>query len=1033
MSFSPAARRPAPSPRPGKRRGRNPLVIAIGVVVALIVLLMILAQFWTEVLWFSQLGFARVLWTQWGARVVMFVIGFLIMGGMVFASFAIAYRNRPVYAPSTPEQATLDQYREAIEPLRKVVMIVVPALVGFFAGAAAAAQWKPVLLAFNAVSFGRNDPQFGLDLSFFVFRLPAIRFVVSFLMAAVIVSALAALATQYLYGAIRFGGGAGMRTTKAARIQLSVTAAILMVLIAANYWLDRFSILTSGGSKFDGASYTDIHAVIPAKTILALVAIFVAALFVVTAVRGNWRLPAIGVGLMLVSAIAIGGVYPSIVQRFQVAPNAQDKESTYIQRNIDATRYAYGIGDVEVRQYNAKTTTESGQLRADAETTASIRLLDPQIVSPSFRQLQQNKQYYNFTDTLAVDRYTIDGQSRDTVIAVRELDQSGLGSDQRNWVNDHTVYTHGFGVVAAYGNQIGTQGRPAFYEGDIPSEGLFTEAGGYQPRIYFSPNAPQYSIVGAPKGRAPWELDYPSDKVEGGQVNSTFPTNKVSVGPDVGTLWNKLLYSMKFGSEQILFSDRVTPESQIVYERNPRERVAKVAPYLTLDGRVYPAVVDGRVKWIVDGYTTTNNLPYSKAGTLEDATRDSVTNRSQTVQALAPQTVNYIRNSVKATVDAYDGSVTLYAWDDADPVLKAWTKIFPASVKPLSGMSGDLMSHMRYPEDLFKVQRTLLATYHVTDAREFFSGQDFWKTPLDPTVSTSALQPPYYLTLQMPSQEAPTFSLTSTFIPGGGSDRNILTGFLAVDAEAGNTPGKRSPDYGKLRLLELPRNATVPGPGQVQSKLDSTQSIASALTLLKQGDASIIRGNLLTLPVGGGLLYVQPLYVETKSGTKLPLLRKVMVSFGDAVGFADTLDQALNEVFGGSSGAKAGDAGAGTGSGTGTGTGTGTGSGTGSGTAEPGAGTGTGTGTGAGTGSGDAGGVNQDARAALDQALAAASQAIKDGQDALAKGDFAGYGNAQERLNQALQSAIAAEQRLDDTKSGSGSTAAPKPSPTATK
>ncbi|MFC8924072.1 UPF0182 family protein [Cellulosimicrobium sp. NPDC057127] len=1020
MSFAAAPRRPSPGGRPSRRR--SPIGIAIAVVGVLVVLLLLLAQFWTEVLWFTQLDFERVLWTQWGTRIALFVGGFLVMGGLVFLSFSLAYRSRPIYAPSTPEQATLDQYREAIEPLRKVVMIVAPALVGFFAGAAAASQWQTVLLALNAVPFGTTDPQWGVDLSFYVFTLPAVRFLVSFLMAAVIISGIAAVATHYLYGGLRIGGGAdaGPRTTTAARVQLSVIAAVLMVLIAANYWLDRYSILTSSGDRFDGASYSDVHAVIPSKAILTGVALFVAALFVVAAVRGNWRLPAIGVGLMVVSAIAIGGIYPSVVQRFQVAPNAQDFEEEYIQRNIDATQAAYGIDDVRTEQYNANTEAEAGALREDADTTASIRLLDPEIVSPSFSQLQQNKQYYGFSESLSVDRYTIEDESRDTVIAVRELNQDGLGADQRNWVNDHTVYTHGFGVVAAYGNQIGPDGRPAFYEGSIPSTGAFTEAGGYEPRIYFSPEAPQYSIVGAPDGTDPWELDYPVDDA-GGQVNNTFPTDEIAAGPSVGSFLNKTLYALKFGSEQILFSDRVTPQSQILYDRSPRDRVAKVAPYLTLDGRVYPAVVDGRVKWIVDGYTTSNGYPYSTSESLDESTADSLVAQNS-VEALAPQEVNYIRNSVKATVDAYDGSVDLYAWDTEDPVLQAWTQVFPSSVQPISEISGDLMSHLRYPEDLFKVQRTLLASYHVDDARQFFSGQDFWRSPEDPTASTSGtgvapLQPPYYLTLQMPSQDAPTFSLMSTFIPGGQSDRNILTGFLAVDAEPGNQDGQRSEDYGTLRLLELPRNSTVPGPGQVQNNFDSNPTVSTELNLLRQGDSSVINGNLLTLPVGGGLLYVQPVYVQSTQGTQFPLLRKVLVSFGDEIGFADTLDEALDQVFGGDSGASAGDADGGVDTAVPDQPADGETLDPDTGAEEPGVGD-------PGTDPGVTpdveqpappadGGVSGEARTRLDESLREAQQAIEEGQAALAEGDFAAYGEAQERLQSALEAALAAEEELD--------------------
>ncbi|GAB2453243.1 UPF0182 family protein [Xylanimonas ulmi] len=979
---------------------------------ALVAAVLLLAQFWTEVMWFQALDFGRVIWTQWIARAVLFVIGFALMSSAVYWSFRIAYRSRPIYAPSTPEQATLDQYREAVEPLRRVVMVAAPVIVGFFAGVAAASQWRTALLAVNAVPFGTRDPQFKIDLSFYVFQLPALRFALSLLIAVVIVSGIAALLTHYLYGGLRVGPlqQGAERTTRAARVQLAVTAAALMLLLAVNYWLDTYSLLTSAGDKFDGATYSDVHAVIPSKVILAGVAVLVAIAFVIAAVRGNWRLPAIGVGLMVVSAIAIGGVYPWVVQRFQVNPNAQELETPYIQRNIDATLTAFGLDDITTRQYDAATTAEAGALRQDAETTASIRLLDPQIVSPSFRQLQQNKQYYNFTDNLAVDRYEIDGESRDTVIAVRELNLAGLGASQRNWVNDHTVFTHGYGVVAAYGNQTGPDGRPAFFEGGIPTQGSLTDSQEYEPRIYFSPQTTTYSIVGAPEGANAWELDYQADDDQGGgQVNTTFPTSQATAGPGIGSIWSKLLYAVKFGSQEILFSDRVTGESQILYDRNPQERVAKVAPWLTLDNRMYPAVVDGRVKWIIDAYTTSQAYPYSTSTPVSESIADSLTS-PQGLPLQLPESVNYIRNSVKATVDAYDGTVTLYAWEPNDPVLQAWEKVFPGAVEPMSEISGDLMSHLRYPEDLFKVQRTLLEKYHVTDAGQFFSGQDFWKTPQDPTTASGAtpatgttagpLQPPYYLTLQMPGQDSAAFSLTSLFIPGGQSDRQILTGFLAVDAEAGSEQGVKADGYGKLRLLAMPRDNTVPGPGQVQTNFNTNTTISTQLNVLEIGSSVIKRGNQLTLPIGGGLLYVQPVYIQSASGTQFPLLRKVLVAFGDSIGFADTLDEALDQVFQGDSGATAGDAGEApdevpvipT---------------------EPPAGEETPT-----PSPGDATTpppATGDARSQLNQALTDANKAMQDGQAALKDGDFAAYGEAQDRLQDALERAVAADQALGDT------------------
>lgn len=983
---------------PGGKKRRGALIPTLIVIALIVAFVFAASRIWTEVLWFDQLGYLNVFTTEVFTKVGLFIAAGAIFGALVWLALFLAYRSRPIYPPVTAKQQNLDRYRQSIEPLRRLLMWAVPIIVGLFAGSAAASQWTTFQLWINQESFGQVDPQFGLDIGFYVFTLPWLQFLVGFFKGAVIVALIGSVLTHYLYGAIKLpgsGGGSREWLTKPARLQLFIMAAVLMLLFGFGYWLDRYQSLTSEGSKFSGADYTDVHAVIPSKEIMVGVAVVVAVLFIVAAVRGSgtWRLPTIGISLMLVSAIVVGGVYPALIQKFQVEPNQQELEAEYIQRNINATREAYGLTDVDTQTYTAKTEAEQGALRADADTTASIRLLDPAVVSPSFRQLQQNKQYYNFPDTLSVDRYDIEGTLKDTVIAVRELNLAGLATAQRSWVNDHTVYTHGYGVVAAYGNTVASDGRPAFYQQGIPSTGKLGE---YEPRIYFGQNSPEYSIVGAPEGSKPWELDYPDDAEETGQKNTTFTGNG---GPKVDNIWTQLLYALRFGSEQILFSDRVNSESQILYDRDPRERVQKVAPYLTLDGRVYPAVVDEKVVWIVDGYTTSNAYPYSEPESLEQATTDSLTARSSTVTALQPAKVNYIRNSVKAVVNAYDGSVTLYSWDDKDPVLKAWSKVFPSNIEPMSKISGDLMSHLRYPEDLFKVQRQLLTNYHVSDAASFYSGQDFWRLPNDPTQTQSQLQPPFYLTLEMPGSEQPSFSLMSTFIPGGNTDRNVLTGFLAVNAEPGSKAGQRADDYGKLTLLQLPRDLTVPGPGQVQNNLESTTEVSSYLNLLRQGKTQVIYGNLLTLPMGGGLLYVEPVYVQSSSGTQFPLLQKVLVAFGDQVGFADTLDEALDQVFEGDSGASAGDAG------------------TERNPVEPedseGSATPTPTGTATATPQPTAtGGTDGAAQNKLDTALQDAKKAMEDSGVAMEKGDWAAYGKAQERLGKAIEDALAAEKQL---------------------
>jgi len=585
-----------------------------------------------------------------------------------------------------------------------------------------------------------------------------------------------------------------------------------------------------------------------------------------------------------------------VIQRFQVDPSARTLEAPFIERNIEATRDAYGVSDIVEIPYQAETEASAGALRQDAETAANIRIIDPALVTDSFAQLEQFRQYYQFPQFLDVGRYDVDGERTDTVLAVRELNLEGLAS--QSWYNNTIVYTHGYGLVAAYGNQRTEDGQPKFIEAGIPvSETL----GEYEPRIYFGENSPEYSIVGAPEGGEQLELDYPSGG-EGDDQNQTY-TYSGDGGPSVGTLFSRLLYALKFQSEQILLSDAINPASQILYDRDPMDRVQKVAPYLTLDNDPYPAVVDGRVVWVVDGFTTTADYPYSTPLQISEAIADTYRPAPQ----LAFDTVNYVRNSVKATVDAYSGEVVLYAWEPEDPLLQAWSQVFPNTLRDQDDMSEQLLDHVRYPSDLFKIQRSILGAYHVTDAGTFYSSEDEWVTPNDPVSNPAAptLQPAYYLTMQVPGSDEPNFSLYSTFIPRatGEATRNVIFGYLAANADAGD-------DYGKLTLLRLPKQTTIPGPGQVQAQFDSDADVGQQLNLLRQGQTEVISGNLLTLPVGGGLLYVQPVYVRSTGETSYPLLRKILVSFGDRIAFEDTLDQALDALFGGDSGAQAGDVGA---------------------------------------------------------------------------------------------------------------------------
>ncbi|WP_177232110.1 UPF0182 family protein [Agromyces sp. CF514] len=955
-------------------RRRAPIALTIGVLAVLVIAFFVFTGLYADVLWYDQLGFLEVLTTQWVARSVLFVIGFLAMAVPVWASIQIAYRTRPVYAKFNSQ---LDRYQEVFEPLRRLAMYGVPVVLGIFAGVSTSSRWDLTLTWLNRTPFGQTDPQFGFDVGFYVFELPFYRSIIGFASAVVLLSLLLVAATNYLYGAIRVSGREVV-ISKSARVQIAITAGLYLLLQGVSIWFDQYATVTETGSLITGASYTDVHAVIPGRQILAVAAVGVAILFMVTAIIGRWRLPLVGVALLVVSSLLIGSLYPWVVQRFQVDPSPRTLEAEYIQRNIDLTRDAYGVSDIEEIPFEAQTTAEPGALRADAETTANIRLMDPLVISPAFQQLEQFRQYYQFPDALDVDRYEIDGKTQDTVVAVRDLRVSGLG-DAETWYNSHIVYTHGYGLVAAAGNQRSAGGQPVFVQSGIPSTGALGE---FEPRVYFGETSPDYSIVGSPEGTKPVELDYPAGGENDEQTQTTFDGDG---GPKLDNVFTKLVYALKFQSEQIFLSDAVNTSSQILYDRDPIERVRKVAPYLTTDSDAYPSVVDGRVVWIVDAYTLTDQYPYSNKVSMSEAIADS----ESLPQTLPFDEVNYIRNSVKATVDAYDGSVTLYAWDDEDPILKTWQKVFPSTIKPMSEMSGDLMTHVRYPADLFKMQRAVLGRYHVTDAGAFYSREDAWTTPKEPTepANTTLLQPPYYLTMQMPGQDTPSYSLYSTFIPeaSGDQSRNVLRGYLAVDADAGNTDGKRAGGYGKLRLLTLPEDDNVPGPGQVQATFNSDPTVSQSLNLLKQGQSDVINGNLLTVPVGGGLLYVQPVFVKSTGNTSYPLLQKVLVAFGDDIAFQDTLDLALDVLFGGDSGADAGDNAVDPGN-------------TGETPTE-------GDGSGDGSTDGSTGGSGESAE--MQQLLRDASGFLKAKQAALADGDWAAYGAADAQLAETIAKMLA--------------------------
>ncbi len=877
------------------RRGKVTLAV-VGATIGLLLVLSQIVGLWTDWMWFQEVGYTTVFGNILRTKIWLFVLFGLGMGGFVGGNLYLAFRLRPLSRGSSADQV-LERYRMLFSPRIGLWTGLVGGLVGLFAGLSGQAHWQQWMLFRNRVEFGAEDPQFRTDIGFYVFDVPFYRYLLDVGFTATALAVIGALAVHYLYGGVRLQG-AGDRMSVGARAHLTALVAIFVLLKAAAYFLDRRTMLLelNAGTDTWGAGYTDVNAVLPAKEILGWISIVVALAILVFSNAGARNLVWAGAALALlgVSAVAIGGIYPLIVQQVTVNPNRPSREAPYIDLSIQYTRQAFGIDDVDRADYTSEVVDPPDSLATDTTVLPTVRLLDPAVVNETYTQYQQIRSFYDFPDKLDVDRYTVDGRLQDYVVGVRELNYGRLEGQQTNWQNRHTVFTHGYGFVAAPANTI-CEGEPYFVSGILvqaqsgqsgrcvaPSETIVVT----QPRIYYGELVGEgdFVIVGRPDGgTTDAEFDQPRGD---SQVNYTYTG---AGGVPIASTFRRLLYGLHFTDWNFLLFDGFNENSKILYIRDPRERVERVAPFLTLDGDPYPAVIEGRVVWILDGYTTSSNYPYSQMVDLRTATSDALSDRGNVLQAR--QNVNYMRNSVKATVDAYDGTVTLYAFDDNDPVLKAWNQAFGGDIiQPRSEISPELAAHFRYPEDLFKVQRDLLSKYHVSDPLQFNNGQDFWAVPNDPAtsqtgVATVGKQPPYYLLTQFPGVTQPRFQLTAALTP---RERQNLAALLS---------GVVTDDGLRLEMLELPRDGRIPGPGQAQQQMITNNAVISEITLLSgQGTAQITYGNLLSLPYGGGLLYVQPVYLKSNISTVIPLMRLVLVSYGNHVSFAPTLGEAIEKL-----------------------------------------------------------------------------------------------------------------------------------------
>jgi uncharacterized membrane protein (UPF0182 family) len=864
---------------------RWPLVVA-GILLVLIWAAGGLARFFLDLLWFREVGKTQVFWGVLGAEVGLGVLTgvgtAMIVGGNLWLAerFSAAAGLRPVQEPG------VESLRGTLLPLLRWLRLGVVAVLGLLVGLHGASQWRTYMLWRNQVPFGDRDAQFGRDIGFYVFSLPLQRAVFGWLLFTLVVTTLLVVAEYWLLGGIR-PAARGNRVASHVHGHLSLLLGCILLLKAWGYRLDQLSLVFSPRGVVTGASYTDVHAQLPALRLLMVVALVCALLFFLNVRSRDFTLPVVGTLLFGLSSVLIGGVYPAFVQRFQVAPQELQREEPYIQRNLDATRRAFALEGVQTKEFPATDHLNPAAVRANTATVDNIRLWEADVLKTAIQNLQAIGQYYEFSD-VDVDRYRIGGAMRQVMISAREVDPRNLDASAQTWVNLQLAYTHGYGVVAAQVNRAETSGRPAFVVSGFDQRQAVIPV--RQPRIYFGeppPDTPAYVVVGS---RQP-EVGSPSVS---GQGQASFRYDGHG-GVQLSSPLRRLAAALHFTDLNLLISSNLNARSRILFNRDIRDRVEKAAPFLQWDADPYVAVVGGRVVFIRDGYTTTDDYPYSQRILLDVAAR-----RTDPEDRGVHGEANYIRNSVKAVVDAYDGTTTLYAFDESDPLLRAWRKAFPNLFAPRSTLSRELQAHLRYPEDLFSIQTDRYASYHIEAARDFYSKQDFWALPEDRSgqlthgegsLVVAGPKPrmrPYYLLTRLPGERVEQFVLVMPFTP---NNKQNMVSYMAARSDPTG--------YGRITLFSLPRARTVFGPTQIHAQILADPDVSKELTLFNQQGSTVILGNLLTVPIEDSLLYVQPIFVQASQGA-IPELRRVPVFFNNQLGYtanlADSIDQVLDRT-----------------------------------------------------------------------------------------------------------------------------------------
>ncbi len=826
--------------------------IALFAVVVLLLFFRQAIDLYADWLWFQEVGYSALFTRILFAKTLVGLTSGVLLGLLLYANLKVAAKPLSAFRYSRQDNVIELPPVELFDPLFKRLLIPGVLLVAFLALPQALARWEPFLLFFNPTPFGVGDPQFGLDLGFYIFRLPALVAVYHWAMFALGLCFVATAAVYLLYRGIEYGPR-GIFLSERARRHLLILLAALLAVKAGGYFLDGFELLyTSHGAAF-GASYADIYARLPALRVLTIGALVLALLCVAQIYRQGYRPVILGIGA-LIAVHAVGlNVYPSLLQRFRVAPNEIAAERPFIERSIKFTRLAFGLDKLESKDFPAEENLTAQDLKRHESTIDNIRLWDHRPLLATYAQLQEIRPYYKFVD-VDNDRYVIDGTYRQTMLSARELSHQHLQS--RNWINEHLTFTHGHGVVFGPVNQVTPVGLPEFFIQDIPP---VTTAGLKitRPEIYYGELANDYVLVQTKSQ----ELDYPS-----GDQN-VYTKYQGRGGVAIGSLWRRLIYSAYYATFRILLSQDLTAESRILYHRRIHDRVKKITPFITFDRDAYLVIAqDGRLFWILDGYTTSERFPYS--------------------EPLRRQGPNYIRNPVKAVVDAYHGTVDYYLSDPTDPIMQSFGKIFPGLIQPMEKMPEDLRSHMRYPQDMFSIQAHVYATYHVQDPQVFFNKEDILSIPRQRLDGRESDMEPYYTIMRLPGESKEEFVLLLPFTP---NRRDNMRAWLAARSDG--------PHYGKLTALEFPKAKLVYGPKQIDARIDQDTVISQQITLWSQAGSQVIRGSLLAIPIEKSLLYVQPLYLAASQGS-LPELKRVIVAFGNQIAMEETFEQSLQRIFG---------------------------------------------------------------------------------------------------------------------------------------